>query len=363
MNFFERLLSCNNFEDILAQLNSTPLKTCFNHVKQLYKFETLLNDYYYNQLHEIRSLIPDSTVCDFFLARNDVIKLKNFIKTAVQNRTTEKSLVELIHQEKWNNLWQSKVVPLPKVFKGSIMYFKEVITRHRNNQIPPSSQGGDEGETKKESLPFIIDLIFDSASLRHIENIYHSTRVEIIKSYLKMYQLVKGLEIIQRAAVLKMDMKLLDQFFLEGFRKESILRKIVVTSAWSSEKALRETLAGALCNASQPSLTKDKENPPAPPLAKPGVPRELKDFSDENLIQIVSSHLFPKISFQYEVATDNFLLDMLRPVKYIPFGPERVFGYLCGLTVEVFNLKLVLGGKLYRTGNNVLKERLRRTYV
>ena len=84
---------------------------------------------------------------------------------------------------------------------------------------------------------------------------------------------------------------------------------------------------------------------------------------NENIAQILFSNLFPKISFRYEVATDNYLLDMLRPVKYIPFGSERVFGYLSGLTTEVFNLKLVLGGKVHRIENNLLRERLRRTYV
>ncbi|MEK7788852.1 MAG: V-type ATPase subunit, partial [Planctomycetota bacterium] len=71
-NFFERLLSTDDFKDVLANLNNTPLKAYFTHAKHLYEFEALLDEYYYNRLYEMRSLSPDSAVCDFFLLRNDV---------------------------------------------------------------------------------------------------------------------------------------------------------------------------------------------------------------------------------------------------------------------------------------------------
>ena len=49
-NFFERLLSCQDFHDVLASLNATPLKERFTHVRHLYEYEALLHDYYYNRL-------------------------------------------------------------------------------------------------------------------------------------------------------------------------------------------------------------------------------------------------------------------------------------------------------------------------
>ena len=189
---------------------------------------------------------------------------------------------------------------------------------------------------KKESLPFIIDLIFDGAYLRYIEDFYKKIEVEIIKRYLEIYQLVKGLEVIQRAISLSLDMQPLDQYFLEGFEQNHVFRRLVINKAWTSEKTLREAFVGAYCNT---------------PLL------------EQYFIQMLSLNLFPKISYRYEVATDNYLLDMILPVKRVPFGPERVFGYLCGLTAEVFNLKLLLGGKVHRIENNLLRERLRKTYA
>ena len=57
---------------------------------------------------------------------------------------------------------------------------------------------------KKESLPFIIDLIFDGAYLRYVEDYCRKIEVEIIKRYLKTYQLMKGLEVIRRAMAFKL---------------------------------------------------------------------------------------------------------------------------------------------------------------
>ena len=56
-------------------------------------------------------------------------------------------------------------------------------------------------------------------------------------------------------------------------------------------------------------------------------------------------------------------MDRLEPARYVTFGPERVFGYLSGLTTEVFNLRLTLGGVLNKLGKDALRERLRKTYV
>src|SRR3989304_1438032 len=227
-------------------------------------------------------------------------------------------------RDEWGNVWQDKSTALPEIFRESVSFVKKVVLQHNHNQITPHIspplQGGDEGGVKKELLPFVIDLIIDGAYLRYVEDYCKKIDVEIIKRYLETYQLVKGLEIIRRAVALKLNMNLLNQYFVEGFDKGHVFYKLSKNAVWASEQTVRDVLAESHCNASQQGL--------------------------------LLSNLSRNISFQYEVATDNYLLDMLRPVKYIPFGPERVFGYLCGLTTEVFNLKLLLGGKVHRVENS-----------
>lgn len=356
MKFFEKILSSNNLNDVLTHLNNTPLKAYFTDAKHLYEFETLLDDYYHDKLYEIRSLSPYSAVCDFFLIRNDILNLKKFIKSKISGLIGNTFLRGTISKDTWDDVWQGKAAPVPGVFKESLSFLKKIITQYSHSQItpPPSQEGMEKGAQsitpptsslsqgrnkwggEKDSLPFIIDLIFDGAYLRYIENFFNEINIEIIKRYLMMYQFVKGLAVIRRAMDLGLDMKLLDQYFLGGFNQTHVFRKLFMSTIRVSEKTPHEAFAGAYCDTS---------------------------LLDQYFVRMLSLNLFPKISFQYEVITDNYLLDMIRPVKFIPFGPERVFGYLCGFTTEVFNLKLVLGGKVHRIEENLLKERLRKTYV
>ena len=103
-NFFERLLSIDDFKEVLASLSYTPLKTYFAHVKHLYEFEALLDEYYYNRLDEIRSLSPDSAVCDFFLLGNDVHNLKIFIKSKMLGTSVDKFFRGTIRREEWDDV-------------------------------------------------------------------------------------------------------------------------------------------------------------------------------------------------------------------------------------------------------------------
>ena len=148
-NFFERLLSTDDFKDVLTNLNNTPLKAYFTHAKHLYEFEKLLDEYYYNRLYEMRSLSPDSAVCDFFLLGNDIHNLKIFIKSKALGTSVDKFFRGTISRDEWDDVWQDKATALPEIFRESVSFVKKVILQHNHNQItPPVSlplQGGMKG--------------------------------------------------------------------------------------------------------------------------------------------------------------------------------------------------------------------------
>jgi len=61
--------------------------------------------------------------------------------------------------------------------------------------------------------------------------------------------------------------------------------------------------------------------------------------------------------------SENLILDRVRPAKSVAFGPDRVFGYLCGLRTEAYNLRLALAGKVNKISTQLLRARVRRQYV
>src|SRR3972149_7107198 len=266
-NFFERLLSIDDFKEVLASLSYTPLKTYFAHVKHLYEFEKLLDKYYYNRLYEMRSLSPDSAVCDFFLLGNDVHNLKIFIKSKILGASVDQFFRGTISRDEWDDVWQDKSTALPEILRESVSFVKKLVLQHNHNQITPpvslplqggdfvvSAQSNDEGGVKEGSLLFIIDLIIDGAYLRYVEDYCKKIEVEIIKRYLETYQLVKGLEIIRRAVALKLNMNLLNQYFVEGFDKGHVFHKLAKNTVRASEKTLCEIFVETHCNASLQGL-------------------------------------------------------------------------------------------------------------
>ncbi len=60
---------------------------------------------------------------------------------------------------------------------------------------------------------------------------------------------------------------------------------------------------------------------------------------------------------------DEVLMEQVRAVRWVAFGPEPVFGYLWGLRSEADNLKAVEGGLQAGASSEMIREQLRPTYV
>jgi len=65
----------------------------------------------------------------------------------------------------------------------------------------------------------------------------------------------------------------------------------------------------------------------------------------------------------FQGAAERFLLETVWPARYVVFGPEKVFGYLCGLQNQEVNMRLCLSAVLYRLDPRRIAEQLRPTYV
>lgn len=65
----------------------------------------------------------------------------------------------------------------------------------------------------------------------------------------------------------------------------------------------------------------------------------------------------------FQRAAERFLLGTIWPARYVVFGPEKIFGYLCGLRNQEANLQFCLSAALYGLDPGRIAERLRPTYV
>jgi V/A-type H+-transporting ATPase subunit C len=65
----------------------------------------------------------------------------------------------------------------------------------------------------------------------------------------------------------------------------------------------------------------------------------------------------------FDLKVTNYLTRIARDGRLQTAGPERVFSFLAGLSVEMQNLKLVVTGRFNRIDQDLLKERLKDCYV
>ena len=76
----------------------------------------------------------------------------------------------------------------------------------------------------------------------------------------------------------------------------------------------------------------------------------------EDYIKTGSSSLLEKL-------IDNYIMDMMREAKFIPFGVEPLLAYIYAKETEIKVVRIIMVGKLNNISGEVIRERLRDIYV
>lgn len=64
-----------------------------------------------------------------------------------------------------------------------------------------------------------------------------------------------------------------------------------------------------------------------------------------------------------EKLIDNYIMNMMRDAKIIPFGVEPVIAYIYAKETEIKIIRIIMVGKLNNIAAEVIRERLRDIYV
>lgn len=65
----------------------------------------------------------------------------------------------------------------------------------------------------------------------------------------------------------------------------------------------------------------------------------------------------------FEKELDNHMMDLVKGVKFIAFGPEVIFAYMLAREIEIKNIRIVLVSKLNKLSPEFIRGRLRDVYV
>ena len=90
--------------------------------------------------------------------------------------------------------------------------------------------------------------------------------------------------------------------------------------------------------------------------------------SREDVVALFTNSVFEKAAqapsmTSFELEVDNTLTELLSRTKLIGFGPEPALAYLASLETEIMTIRIILTGKLIGIAPELLRERLRDSYV
>ncbi len=337
--FFEKLLDIETVDDIFKYIVNTKLRGYFTRKGYINDFDKLIDAHFFDNINEIRLLSPTTIICDLLLLKYKFLDMKNFIKKKLTDIPHESIPFHILKSSDMECLWKEEDVStrftehktklyadslssetLPEeqdVLFNGVNNLKQVLRENREFPINNNS--------------WIIDLIMDNAYLCYLKKVSEQIPIRYIKEYLEKFVFVKVFESLLRAVITGCNIELLKKYFLQDDLNKIYFLNLLDLPIPNWKEILIKELPVEIINVTTSLNTE-------------------KDRKNINLTKC-------------EKLLDNYLLDIIKPVKYVTFGPERIFGFLCGLSVEAYNLKLLIGGKVNKIENQLLKDRLRNCYV
>lgn len=302
--FFESLAGLEKVDDLFQRLQDTSLREYM--VPGAVSWEdwsTILDNYVHEQVVSLRRNSPDPNIADLFSLSEDYMNLKR----AVQNRSGYPFNMNMFSEARLSEVAAGMTNLLPDVIRPAVA----------------SLTGASGGDAESQ---MVVDVVLDGAYLRHYLSLAEELGVPLVREWAQVRVLGRILVVLWRAVRAGHSLKLYQQHFLPLGDFNGLITDLC---SMADPRGWGALIPGSMGNLWSQALEADEEEQVA----------------------------------RFEKLSADYLTAMVRRAKLQTAGPERVAGYLWGLWVEVFNLKLVISGKLNKLDAGLLKSRIRDTYV
>ena len=304
----QRLVSLEDLNDVFLLVSDTVYKDVFPVIGRLYEADSIVMGVYNARLAELLRFSPQPDVVRMFLLEYDFRNFKSFLKTRLAGLEIPRNGGS-ISDDTWERVLNDLKTDLPPFWSQAMALIRAEVK-----------------EDQPELTPAVIDLVLDAESLIQQVRIARAIGYPIISKCAEAFRTVKAVEIIWRAKEGSYDMNRLRRLFIRDELDRPLLRELADLPLDSWAERMRPTLLGPIVD----DVFSAPEAERVTSLTRRG---------------------------------ENLVLDFAKAAKTVAFGPDRIYGYLCGLRTEVFNLRLVLAGKVNRISSRLLQARLRGQYV
>lgn len=308
-DYMQRMAGVEGLDDVFLSISDTSYKDSFPIIAKLYEADSIISDAYTGRVEEVARYSPSPEVVGMFLGTFDFWNFKAYLKNTLTDLEVERIEHGAASDEAWERVYNDLKTDLPGFWYKAASIIRSEIR-----------------EDQPELTPEIIDLVLDSMYLIQQIKTARAIGYPIVISWAEGMKTIKGVEIIWRTKAAGHDTHLLRRLFLRDELDDPILHELL-------------------------DLPLDEW------------PDRLRTSTLEPVVDEVFSARGRDRLTAYARLSEDLVLDRARPAKNVAFGPDRVFGYLCGLRTEAYNLRLILSGKVNKISTGLLRARVRRQYV
>ncbi|HOX39039.1 MAG TPA: V-type ATPase subunit [Candidatus Brocadiia bacterium] len=287
-DFFQGLLGHERMEDVFLQIGETRYKEIFTRIALLENAEELLQNYWGQSLDDFEDACPSPCVVALFRLATDFSNCKAFLKTDLFGLEQKYLTGGKYSREQFAEIRQGNA--------GKEDDYLAVPTRLLLEEVAAG-----------RAIASTVDWIMDSAYLERLLECSEHTGSKTIRGVIEATMRLRAVGVIHRAVTLGEKADDVDRLFLKGSLDLDTLHSMLRSRPEDWGEALGHELG---------------------PEAAAEVVRGIQSGDRNAMARSLASSLALSV-------------DHCRNVTY---GPERPYGYLYGLEIELRNLKVVLAG-------------------
>ena len=276
-----------------------------------YEYERLIKEEQKNLYNLMKEITKESEVIDIFLLSNDYHNIKVLLKS------------EFLGLENNDNLLEVTTIPEESL--------KTILKERDFNNLPSHMKDAIEecidafGKTRD---PRLIDLILDKTYFMHALELSKNMGILFVEELLEIIIDITNIKTFLRIKKLSMSAEFMEQNLIPGGKIDN---NIFVTCFGLSLDKFMEYMKGY----------------------------PYKDICEKGIEYINTTNSIA----MFEKLADDYLIMHVKRFKYKTLGIEPLIGYLLAKENEFKNIRIVMVGKINNLPINIIKERLRETYV
>lgn len=301
--FFNALVAIEQTDDLLHRLQETQMREYLAPGATWEDWSAITDTYFCDHVASLRKDCPEPTVSDLFALSNDYINLKR----ALLNLGSYPMACGAFTEGLLSSVAAGNLGALPREVREPLAQFSGGFASDPNTRMA-------------------LDIVLDGAYLRQVLALGDKLGVPLIRSWLSEMTMARAAVALWRAACGGVSLRLYQQYFLPVGEHTAVLNEMIASGDPHNWGAI--------------------------------IPGEIGDLWEEAQQADEDEQIM-----QFGVLMYNRLTSIARRGRLQTMGPERVFGYLWGLLVEIYNLKLIINGRLNGIDPDLLRRRLREAYV